>query len=136
MSLRRSAVRGVGGFDPSWGAAPGRIGGRADEDELQLRLATNGYGVLWLPEAAVVHRVTQERLTVDSFRQFMREQSIRTRDQGTLSRGEALYRTFRTGVRYALANMRGDAVDATVASIFLAGYSAAAFSRRLSERRA
>jgi len=136
MSVRRSAVRAVGGFDFAWGPAPGRVGARGEEDELQARLAARGYGVLWKPEAVVVHRVAQNRLTVESFRRFMKEQNVWIRTQGSLSRGEAFYRTLRTAARYLLARMHGDVVEATVASIFLAGYSAAAFSRRLSEPRA
>lgn len=133
MSVRRATVLQAGGFDPAWGYAPGRIGGRGEEDELQRRLTHAGYAVFWVPRAAVVHRLSPERLTIDYFRRFMADQDIRIRDSGQLSRREALYRTLRTGARYVLSRVRRDSVDATVASIFFAGYSTAAFSLRCSD---
>lgn len=133
MSVRRAHVEAVGGFDPAWGYAPGRIGGRGEEDELQHRLTRAGYGILWVPDAAVVHRLSADRLTPAYFRRFMAEQDIRIRDSGQLRRREALYRTLRTGARYVVRRVQRNDADAAVASIFFAGYSAAAFSRRRSE---
>ena len=136
LSVRKSLVREVGGFDPAWGYAPGRVGGRGDEDELQHRLTREGYGVLWVPDAAVVHRLSAGRLTLAYFRRFMADQDIRIRDSGQLRRREALYRTLRAGTRYLLRRIQGDEVDAAIASIFLAGYQTAArVSRRRSDSR-
>jgi glycosyltransferase involved in cell wall biosynthesis len=129
ISVLRSGVLEVGGFDPAWGPGPGR-GGRGEEDELQTRITDAGYRILWAPGAAVVHRLSPERLTVEAFRSFMANQAVRVREAGGLTRRRASCHATRTGARYALARARRDSVDATIASIYFAGWFSAAFSRR------
>jgi hypothetical protein len=70
MSMRTGQARELGGFD----AAVGRIGVKprgGEETVLAIKLTANqpGSAVIYVPDAAVDHHVTQERAT---FRYFMR----------------------------------------------------------------
>jgi hypothetical protein len=66
ISFRVAPLRQVGGFDPSLGHSGGRIF-FAEEDEAQRALVRLGYGVRYVPDAAVEHVIPAERLTRSSF---------------------------------------------------------------------
>jgi glucosyl-dolichyl phosphate glucuronosyltransferase len=66
ISFRVSALRRIGGFDPAFGHSGARIF-FSEEDEAQRALARLGYGVRYLPEAAVEHVIPGSRLTRRSF---------------------------------------------------------------------
>ena len=66
IAFRVEPLRQVGGFDPALGHAGGRIF-FAEEDEAQRALVRLGYGVRYVPDAAVWHVIAPERLTRASF---------------------------------------------------------------------
>jgi hypothetical protein len=66
VSFRVEALRRIGGFDPAFGHSGGRVF-FSEEDEAQRALARLGYGVRYVPDAAVEHVIPPERLTRGSF---------------------------------------------------------------------
>jgi succinoglycan biosynthesis protein ExoM len=66
ISFRVEPLRAVGGFDPALGHAGRRIF-FAEEDEAQRALVRLGYGVRYVPDAAVEHVIPADRLTRGSF---------------------------------------------------------------------
>lgn len=66
ISFRVGALRRVGGFDPAFGHSSERVL-FSEEDEAQRALARRGYGVRYVPDAAVEHVIPQARLTRGSF---------------------------------------------------------------------
>lgn len=66
ISFRVSALRRIGGFDPAFGHSGTRIF-FSEEDEAQRALARLGYGIRYVPDAAVEHVIPPERLTRASF---------------------------------------------------------------------
>ena len=66
VSFRVGPLRRVGGFDPGLGHAAGRVH-FGEEDEAQRALVRLGYGVRYVPDAAVWHVIPAERLTRRSF---------------------------------------------------------------------
>src|SRR4051795_2224551 len=66
ISFRVDPLRQVGGFDPGLGHSGGRIF-FAEEDEAQRALVRLGYGVRYVPDAAVEHVIPASRLTRASF---------------------------------------------------------------------
>src|SRR3954468_557457 len=66
ISFRVQPLRQVGGFDPRLGHTGGRVF-FAEEDEAQRALVRLGYGVRYVPDAAVEHVIPAERLTRASF---------------------------------------------------------------------
>src|SRR5262249_59192676 len=66
ISFRVGALRRVGGFDPAFGHSGGRVF-FSEEDEAQRALAGLGFGVRYVPDAAVEHVIPPERLTRASF---------------------------------------------------------------------
>lgn len=66
ISFRVAALRRAGGFDPTFGHRGTRVF-FSEEDEAQRALARLGYGVRYVPDAAVEHVIPPERLTRASF---------------------------------------------------------------------
>jgi GT2 family glycosyltransferase len=66
ISFRVEPLRQVGGFDPRLGHSGGRVF-FAEEDEAQRALVRFGYGVRYVPDAAVEHVIPADRLTRASF---------------------------------------------------------------------
>jgi glycosyltransferase involved in cell wall biosynthesis len=66
ISFRVGALRRVGGFDPAFGHSGRRVF-FSEEDEAQRALARLGFGVRYVPDAAVEHVIPPERLTRSSF---------------------------------------------------------------------
>jgi GT2 family glycosyltransferase len=66
ISFRASALRRIGGFDPAFGHSGSRVF-FSEEDEAQRGLARLGYGVRYVPDAAVEHVIPASRLTRGSF---------------------------------------------------------------------
>jgi GT2 family glycosyltransferase len=66
VSFRVEALRRIGGFDPAFGHSGRRVF-FSEEDEAQRALARLGYGVRYVPDAAVEHVIPRERLTRGSF---------------------------------------------------------------------
>jgi GT2 family glycosyltransferase len=66
ISFRVEPLRQVGGFDPSLGHSGSRVF-FAEEDEAQRALVRLGYGVRYVPDAAVEHVIPAARLTRGSF---------------------------------------------------------------------
>ncbi|MEA2472045.1 MAG: glucosyl-dolichyl phosphate glucuronosyltransferase [Thermoleophilaceae bacterium] len=66
ISFRVDPLREIGGFDPALGHAGARVF-FAEEDEAQRALVRLGYGVRYVPDAAVEHLIPPERLTRASF---------------------------------------------------------------------
>lgn len=66
ISFRVAPLRGVGGFDPSFGHSGSRVW-FAEEDEAQRALARAGHRIRYVPDAAVWHVIGPERLTRRSF---------------------------------------------------------------------
>ena len=66
ISFRVEPLRQAGGFDPALGHAGARVF-FAEEDEAQRALVRLGYGVRYVPDAAVWHVIPAERLTRASF---------------------------------------------------------------------
>jgi len=66
VSFRVSALRRIGGFDPAFGHSGTRIF-FSEEDEAQRALARLGYGVRYVPDAAVEHVIPKSRLARASF---------------------------------------------------------------------
>jgi GT2 family glycosyltransferase len=66
VSFRVEALRRIGGFDPAFGHSGSRVF-FSEEDEAQRALARLGYGVRYVPDAAVEHVIPPERLTRSSF---------------------------------------------------------------------
>jgi GT2 family glycosyltransferase len=91
ISFRVEALRRIGGFDPALGHSGGRVF-FAEEDEAQRALARLGYGVRYVPDAAVLHVIPPQRLTRSSFlrRRFAFGAALGLR--GGRGRGEALGR--------------------------------------------
>lgn len=66
VSFRVSALRRIGGFDPAFGHS-GEWIFFSEEDEAQRALARLGYGIRYVPGAAVEHVIPESRLTRLSF---------------------------------------------------------------------
>jgi GT2 family glycosyltransferase len=66
ISFRVEPLRQAGGFDPALGHAGGRVW-FAEEVEAQKALVRLGFGVRYVPDAAVEHVIPPERLTRGSF---------------------------------------------------------------------
>src|SRR3954449_4928647 len=66
ISFRVEPLRALGGFDPSLGHSGSRVF-FGEEDEAQRALARLGYGVRYVPDAAVEHVIPPDRLTRASF---------------------------------------------------------------------
>jgi GT2 family glycosyltransferase len=66
ISFRVEPLRQVGGFDPRLGHSGARVF-FAEEDEAQRALVRLGYGVRYVPDAAVEHVIAPDRLTRASF---------------------------------------------------------------------
>jgi GT2 family glycosyltransferase len=66
ISFRVEPLRQVGGFDPSLGHSGSRVF-FGEEDEAQRALVRLGYGVRYVPDAAVEHVIPAERLERASF---------------------------------------------------------------------
>src|SRR3954447_18527653 len=66
ISFRVEPLRQVGGFDPSLGHSGGRVF-FAEEDEAQRAMVRRGYGVRYVPDAAVDHVIPASRLPRASF---------------------------------------------------------------------
>ena len=66
ISFRVEPLRSIGGFDPALGHAGARVF-FAEEDEAQRALRRLGFGVRYVPDAAVWHVIGPERLTRASF---------------------------------------------------------------------
>jgi GT2 family glycosyltransferase len=66
ISFRVSALRRIGGFDPAFGHSGNRIF-FSEEDEAQRGLARLGYGIRYVPDAAVEHVIPESRLKRASF---------------------------------------------------------------------
>lgn len=66
ISFRVGPLRRVGGFDPAFGHSGRRVF-FSEEDEAQRALARLGFGVRYVPDAAVEHVIPRERLTAASF---------------------------------------------------------------------
>src|SRR4051794_1907444 len=66
ISFRVEPLRQVGGFDPSLGHSGSRVF-FAEEDEAQRALVRLGYGVRYVPDAAVEHVIPAARLERASF---------------------------------------------------------------------
>jgi GT2 family glycosyltransferase len=96
VSFRVAPLRAVGGFDPAFGHRGRRVF-FSEEDEAQRALAAAGFGVRYVPDAAVWHVIGAERLTRRSFlrRRFAYGRALGVR--GARGRAEAL----RVGVRAA-----------------------------------
>jgi glucosyl-dolichyl phosphate glucuronosyltransferase len=76
MSVRREAALEVGGFDAERGSRPVAPFDRGEEEELQRRLASAGWEIVYEPTAGVRHLLPPERLTKQAFRRFFREQGL------------------------------------------------------------
>jgi GT2 family glycosyltransferase len=107
ISFRVEPLRAIGGFDPALGHAGGRVF-FAEEDEAQRALVRLGYGVRYVPDAAVEHVIPGERLT----------------------RGSFIRRRFAFGAALGLRGGRGRGLAARQALISAAGALAAAASGR------
>jgi GT2 family glycosyltransferase len=66
ISFRVEPLRAVGGFDAALGHAGARVF-FGEEDEAQRALVRLGYGVRYVPDAAVSHVIPADRLTRSSF---------------------------------------------------------------------
>ena len=66
ISFRVEPLRQAGGFDPALGHAGARVF-FAEEDEAQRALVRLGYRVRYVPDAAVLHLISAERMTRASF---------------------------------------------------------------------
>jgi succinoglycan biosynthesis protein ExoM len=66
ISFRVEPLLQAGGFDPALGHSGRRVF-FAEEDEAQRALVRLGYGVRYVPDAAVTHVIAAERLTRASF---------------------------------------------------------------------
>jgi GT2 family glycosyltransferase len=68
ISFRVGALRRIGGFDPALGhGSGGRAIFFAEEDEAQRALRRIGCLIRWVPDAAVWHVISPDRLTRRSF---------------------------------------------------------------------
>jgi glycosyltransferase involved in cell wall biosynthesis len=106
ISFRVQPLRQVGGFDPRLGHTGGRVF-FAEEDEAQRALVRLGYGVRYVPDAAVEHVIPPDRLTRASF----------------------IRRRFWFGAALGLRGGRGRALAARQALASSVGAVAAALSR-------
>jgi GT2 family glycosyltransferase len=66
ISFRVEPLRQIGGFDPALGHSGARVF-FAEEDEAQRALVRLGFGVRYVPDAAVEHVIPASRLTRGSF---------------------------------------------------------------------
>jgi GT2 family glycosyltransferase len=107
ISFRVEPLRAVGGFDPTLGHSGGRVF-FAEEDEAQRALVRLGYGVRYVPDAAVEHVIPAERLTRASF----------------------IRRRFAFGAALGMRGGRPRALAARQALVSSAGALVAAVSRR------
>jgi GT2 family glycosyltransferase len=106
LSVRASAVKGVGGFDVTLGARPTAPFGRGEDDDLQRRLAAAGWELWYDPGIAVDHLAPPQRLTTGYFRAAQRERALRELGDGA-ARWRAVPRLGREGARYALYRSLG-----------------------------
>src|SRR3954453_3036326 len=103
ISFRVEPLRQVGGFDPSLGHSGSRVF-FAEEDEAQRALVRLGYGVRYVPDAAVEHVIPAARLERGSF--------IRRRFWFGAALGMRGGRPRALAARQALASTAGAAVAA------------------------
>ncbi len=116
MSMRKSVVVELGGFDITRGPRPDDPFARGEEEELQERLLAQGLEVWYEPSARVSHHIRRERLSVEYFRRLMRRQAQEdAREPHALRRG--LVRVLRSGARFLVGVVRLDSSERDVARL-------------------
>jgi GT2 family glycosyltransferase len=105
MSIRKSAVVELGGFDLTRGVRPDDPFARGEEEELQERLLARGLEVWYEPSARVSHHIRRERLSVEYFRRLMQRQAREdAKEPHAVRRG--LTRVVRSSARFLVGVIR------------------------------
>lgn len=104
ISFAVAPLRDVGGFDPAFGHAGGRIS-FSEEDQAQRALAGRGFRVLYAPELGVHHVIPASRLTRRAFvrRRFAYGRSLGARGGRSAARALRQVATSGPGALVALA---------------------------------
>lgn len=103
VSFRIDPLRRVGGFDPAYGHSGAGIY-FGEENEAQLALVRLGYGVRYVPDAAVWHVIAAERMRRTSF--------LRRRYAFGASLGARRARTRAEAARQAVSSAAGSVAAA------------------------
>lgn len=111
ISFRVGPLRTAGGFDPALGHSGARVF-FGEEDAVQRELHRRGHAIRYVPDAAVEHVISEERLTRRSF--------IERRFQFGVSLGMRAGRARGLAARTALAGGAGAAVAAATGRSALA----------------
>ena len=107
ISFRIEPLRRVGGFDPALGHAGRRVF-FAEEDEAQRALIRLGYGVRYVPDAAVWHVIPADRLTRASFIRRRYAFGVALGMRGGRARGLAGRQLAVSSAGALVASLRGD----------------------------
>jgi GT2 family glycosyltransferase len=106
ISFRVAPLREIGGFNPGFGHSGRRIF-FSEEDEAQRALVKLGYRIRYVPDAAVLHAIPEDRMTRGSFvrRRFAYGRTLGVR--GARTKSLALKQALSSGVGAVVAAAQG-----------------------------
>jgi cellulose synthase/poly-beta-1,6-N-acetylglucosamine synthase-like glycosyltransferase len=107
ISFRVEPLRRAGGFDPALGHSGGRVF-FAEEDEAQRALVRLGYGVRYVPDAAVWHVIPADRLTRGSFIRRRYAFGMALGMRGGRGRAQAARQLVASSMGAVAASLRGE----------------------------